>query len=126
MLKINNNKLVLSPELVMLLQASPGDKISIEYSVKDNTLIPVILKSDRGNLLTKSNTIAFKGKQRETLLQFGTEFNVNINNDVIELVGDKGTIVYTAVSAAINEEPLDKSIITDTNYNIQKFETYEL
>ena len=58
MLKIDNNKLVLSPELVMLLQASSGDKISIEYSVKDNTLIPVILKSDRGNLLTKSNTIS--------------------------------------------------------------------
>ena len=126
MLKIDSNKLVLSPELVTLLQASPGDKISIEYSVKDNILIPVILKSDRGNLLTKSNTVAFKGKQRETLLQFGTEFNVNVNNDVIELVGDKGTIVYTAVSAAINEEPLDKSIITDTNYDIQKFETYEL
>lgn len=126
MLKIDSNKLVLSPELVMLLQASPGDKISIEYSVKDNILVPVILKSDRGNLLTKSNTVAFKGKQRETLLQFGTEFNVNINNDVIELIGDKGTIVYTAVSAAINEEPLDKSIITDTNYDIQKFETYEL
>lgn len=126
MLKIDNNKLILSPELVMLLQASPGDKISIEYSIKDDILVPVILKNDRGNILTKSNTIAFKGKQKETLLQFGTEFNINVTGEVIELIGNKGTVIYTAVSKAINEKPLDKSIITDTNYNIQKFETYEL
>ena len=62
MLKIDSNKLVLSPELVTLLQASPGDKIAIEYSVNGNTLIPVILKSDRGNVLNKSNTALYPPK----------------------------------------------------------------
>lgn len=126
MLKIDENKLVLSKELVMLLQANPGDKIAIEYSVNGNTLIPVILKSDRGNVLNKSNTVSFKGKQRESLLQFGTEFQVEIKDNVLTLIGDKGTVVYTAVPETTFEEPLDKSIILDTNYNIQKFEKYEL
>lgn len=126
MLKIDENKLILSKELVMLLQANPGDKIAIEYSVNGNTLIPVILKSDRGNVLNKSNTVSFKGKQRESLLQFGTEFQVEIKDNVLTLIGDKGTVVYTAVPETTFEEPLDKSIILDTNYNIQKFEKYEL
>lgn len=126
MLKLLENKLLLSSELVMLLQANPGDKIAIEYSVNGNTLIPVILKSDRGNVLNKSNTVSFKGKQRESLLQFGTEFQVEIKDNVLTLIGDKGTVVYTAVPETTFEEPLDKSIILDTNYNIQKFEKYEL
>jgi hypothetical protein len=126
MLKIDENKLVLSKELVMLLQANPGDKIAIEYSVNGNTLIPVILKSDRGNVLNKSNTVSFKGKQRESLLQFGTEFQVEVKDNVLTLIGDKGTVVYTAVPETTFEEPLDKSIILDTNYNIQKFDKYEL
>lgn len=126
MLKIDENKLILSKELVILLQANPGDKIAIEYSVNGNTLIPVILKSDRGNVLNKSNTVSFKGKQRESLLQFGTEFQVEVKDNVLTLIGDKGTVVYTAVPETTFEEPLDKSIILDTNYNIQKFEKYEL
>lgn len=126
MLKLLENKLLLSSELVMLLQANPGDKIAIEYSVNGNTLIPVILKSDRGNVLNKSNTVSFKGKQRESLLQFGTEFQVEVKDNVVTLIGDKGTVVYTAVPETTFEEPLDKSIILDTNYNIQKFEKYEL
>ena len=125
MLKLDENKLILSPELVMLLQANPGDKISIEYSTKDGKLVPVILKSERGNVLTKSNTVSFKGKQRESLLQFGTIFKVNVTNDTLELIGDKPTVVYTVVSKEITEDPIDKSIILDTNYNIQKFDKYE-
>ena len=128
MLKIENNKLVLSPELLLLLDAKPGDKISIEYSVTDNKLIPVILKGERGNVLTKSNTIAFKGKQKETLLQFGDVFTVDLSviKDSIALIGNKGNVVYTAVPKTILEDPIDKNIILDTNYDIKKFETYEL
>ena len=125
MLKIENNKLILSSELLMLLQANPGDRISIEYTTRDGKLIPVIFKSDKGNILTKSQTVAFSGKQKKSLLQFGIEFTVNINNDIIELVGDKQSVVYTAVKKDI-EETLDKSIILDTNYDIQKFSVYEL
>ena len=128
MLKIENNKLVLSPELIMLLQAVPGDKISIEYSVIDNKLYPVILKGEKGNVLTKSNTVAFKGKQKESLLQFGDVFTLDTNliDGNIALIGNKGNVVYTAVPKTILEDPLDKNIILDTNYNIKKFDIYEL
>lgn len=125
MLKIENNKLILSPELVNLLQATPGDKIIIEYLTEDNKITPVILKSDRGNVLSNSNTISFRGKQKESLLQFGTEFQEVLKESNIYLLGNKGTIIYTPVKSIIKDS-LDKSIILDTNYNIQKFETYEL
>ena len=126
MLKIENNKLILSPELVMLLQAAPGDKISIQYLIRDNKTIPFILKNDTGNKLTNSLTVAFKGKQKETLLQFGDTFEEKIIDDSIELVGNKGTVIYAPVQKEITEEPIDKAIILDTNYNIQKFSLYEL
>lgn len=126
MLKLLENKLELSPELISLLDAKPGDKISIEYNSVNEKLIPVILKSDSGNILTKSNTVAFKGKQHSTLIQFGDEFQVIANDNILELHGNKNNITYTSVKTDVKETMIDKNIIKDTNYNIQKRQTYDL
>lgn len=126
MLKLEENKLILSSELVALLGATPGDRIDIEYASKNGNLIPVIVLGEKGNILTKSLTVSFKGVQKEMLLQFGDEFTAVKGEDAIELQGNKENVIFTAVSKATTEQPLDKSVILDTNYNIQKFETYEL
>ena len=128
MLKIENNKLILSPELVSLLRASPGDRLIIGFSVIDGKLFPVISKNEGGNVLTKSNTISFKGKQKEMLLQFGDEFTISpfTSDDTIILIGNKPVVSCAPVTETDLEEPLDISIILDTNYNITKFNKYEL
>lgn len=79
--EVKENKLVLSPKAINMLQSVHGDRISINYVQDGNELtFPVIGKSsvfadqDSGNRLTKSNTVSFRGFQRDLLLKYGTIF----------------------------------------------------
>ena len=79
--EVKENKLVISPKSVSLLQCVYGDRISINYIQYDKELtFPVIGKSsvfadqDSGNRLTKSNTVSFRGFQRDLLLKYGNIF----------------------------------------------------
>ena len=79
--EVKENKLILSPKAISMLQSVHGDRISINYVQDGNELtFPVIGKSsvfadqDSGNRLTKSNTVSFRGFQRDLLLKYGTIF----------------------------------------------------
>ena len=79
--EVKENKLVLSPKAISILQSVHGDRISINYVQDGNELtFPIIGKSsvfadqDSGNRLTKSNTVSFRGFQRDLLLKYGTIF----------------------------------------------------
>jgi hypothetical protein len=122
---IKTNTLELSPDLVTKLNAKPGDRISIEYTDYKKNLTPLIQVSDVGNKLTNKNTIVFKGMDKDFLSQYGTTFNVVEVNGTLFLQGDQPFKVYTSVSEAI-ENYLDMSILQDTNYNIEKYKSYEL
>ena len=85
---VANNKLVLSKEAVKALGGVAGDRIAVNYWTVDNeTTFPVIGKSEcfgdstGGNRLTKSNTVSFRGVQRDILLEYGSFFKlVRFNN----------------------------------------------
>ena len=85
---VANNKLVLSKEAVKALGGVAGDRITINYwTVDSETTFPVIGKSEcfgdstGGNRLTKSNTVSFRGVQRDILLEYGSFFKlVRFNN----------------------------------------------
>jgi hypothetical protein len=79
--EVKENKLVLSPKAISMLQSVHGDRVSINYVQDGNELtFPIIGKSsvfadqDSGNRLTKSNTVSFRGFQRDLLLKYGTIF----------------------------------------------------
>ena len=79
--EVKENKLVLSPKAISMLQSVHGDRISINYVQDGNELtFPIIGKSsvfadqDSGNRLTKSNTVSFRGFQRDLLLKYGNIF----------------------------------------------------
>jgi hypothetical protein len=81
--EVGENKLIISPEALRLINATAGDRITVNYIQKSKELtIPVIGKSeifsdsDAGNKLTKSNTVSFKGKQRTILLEYGSVFTL--------------------------------------------------
>lgn len=120
---VKDNKLILSDQLITTLGAKSGDRINIGYIDKDGNLIPVICISDAGNKLNKTNTVSFRGKQKDFLCQFGSNFWATENEGVVELEGD-GVPVYTEVKKAVDAY-ISKEIILDTNYNITKLSEYE-
>ena len=80
---VADNKLVLSKEAVKALGGVAGDRIAVNYWTVDNeTTFPVIGKSEcfgdstGGNRLTKSNTVSFRGVQRDILLEYGSFFKL--------------------------------------------------
>ena len=80
-LEILDNKIQLSPNALVKLNAVPNDRITINYwYVGPNKSYPIISKADvfdngvDGNRLTKSKTFSFRGEQRDILLKFGTKF----------------------------------------------------
>ena len=85
---VADNKLILSKEAVKALEGVAGDRIVINYWTVDSaTTFPVIGKSEcfgdptGGNRLTKSNTVSFRGMQRDILLEYGSFFKlVRFNN----------------------------------------------
>ena len=72
---VKDNKIILSSEIIDALGANPGDRIVIEYTEYENTILPIILISDGGNKLTKSNTVSFRGKANNNLSAYGTKFD---------------------------------------------------
>ena len=92
--EVKENKLVISPKAVSLLGCAVGNRISIQYYQQSNELtFPVIARSsvfadeDNGNKLTKSNTVSFRGFQRDILLRYGSTFSLEqFNDEVYRLV----------------------------------------
>ena len=81
--KIEDNKLVLTQDAINVLGAFPGDRITVNYyAVSPEETFPVIAKSELftdqtgGCKLTKSNTVSFKGNQRQTLMEYGNFFKL--------------------------------------------------
>lgn len=82
-IEVQDNKLKLGKEAVVLLEANSGDRIQVNYwTVNNQETFPVIGKSgvftdpSGGNSLTKSNTISFRGNQRSVLLEYGNLFKL--------------------------------------------------
>jgi hypothetical protein len=82
-LHVLENKLQLSESAVNLLGATANDRVTITYWQTDSgDHVPIIGKSEvftdknGGNRLTQSNTISFRGAQRDTLLMYGDAFKV--------------------------------------------------
>lgn len=84
-LSLLENKIIFSQEAINLLEASPGDRIAINYiQVSNEETFPIIGKSDifgdsnAGNKLTKSHTMSFRGVQQTMLRQFGKFFELQL------------------------------------------------
>lgn len=89
---VEDNKLILSKSAVKLLGAVAGDRIAVNYWTKDNSnTFPVIGKAevfsdkDGGNRLTKSNTVSFRGSQKDILLEYGKLFKIEPFNNYFKM-----------------------------------------
>lgn len=113
-----DNKLKFSDSAIQLLNAKANDRIAINYwMVNNEETFPVVGKSevftdpDGGNRLTQTNTVSFRGKQRETLLMYGDQFTLEAFKDgMFKLVSVKSINDETQV---INDAQKDLEIVQD-------------
>lgn len=87
---LDTNKIILSNQAVELLGAQPEDRISISYEKKGRFFVPVIgIDEKKGNKLTKSNTISYRGKANDELVKYGTLFELEeYKNGMFYLKGE--------------------------------------
>ena len=71
-IEVSDNKLILSPLAIETLQITPGDRVSVNYVQVDNEVTYPII--------SKSNTISFKGTQRTILMKYGNLFTLKPDN----------------------------------------------
>ena len=90
-LLVLDNKLKLSDSAIALLNATANDRIAINYwPVNNEETFPVIGRAevftdrDGGNRLTQTNTVSFRGRQRDTLLIYGDQFTLEEFKNEVE------------------------------------------
>ena len=113
------NKLVFNSKAVELLEVEAGDRVNIKWmpltKAKNSELIPIIEKGDEenGNKLTKSNTIAYKGKANTVLAEKGSEFTMVAHGEGLwklvstsdEITSPENTTLEDAIEAAQEFDP---------------------
>jgi hypothetical protein len=77
-----DNKLVLNNKCANIMNVKTDDRIIIKYEKIGKTRIPIIGtdvswdEEGSGNRLTKSNTVAYRGKANVILAEYGTNFTL--------------------------------------------------
>jgi len=80
-LTLYDNKYQLNKAAVDLMGIEPDMKLDIKYEKRGRVLIPVIgreeaLASKKGNKVTKSFTVSYRGKNNDTLATYGSVFEI--------------------------------------------------
>jgi hypothetical protein len=120
--KREDNKLVLSESLVEALGAQPEDRINVLYDrdTVSKTITPIIMIDNGGNKLTKSNTVAYKGKANTTLAEFGSIFKAEpYKEGVFKLIGDSLVAKDIEIAQAVKEVDLGIDVLSDEKVEIE-------
>lgn len=116
--EVLENKLQLSKNALYKLEAKSDDRISIQYVNEGiGKACPVIGKAEMftdrldGNRLTQKSTVSFRGEKRNTLIEFGTRFNLQEYKDGIwKLV----PIDSTTETDDLSEETNDLEVLNNS------------
>lgn len=109
-------RLVFNNRILDTMGVTAGDRVDIKYEKEGKLLFPVILQDEKGNKLTQSNTIAYRGKKNEVLEEFGTEFTIEpYKEDIWKLVPTNNSKPVETVEEAIDEaEKVEPILIVDS------------
>lgn len=108
-------RLVFNNRILDTMGVTAGDRIDIKYEKEGKILFPVILQDEKGNKLTQSNTIAYRGKKNEVLEEFGAEFTIEeYKEGVWKLIPtDDSKPVETVEEAIKAAEEVEPMLIVD-------------
>jgi hypothetical protein len=128
------NKLVLTTGAVDKLQVCEDCRIDIKYKKKGKSTVPVIgtdkaFGTKAGNLLTKSNTVSFRGSANEKLAAYGDTFTLEPTEDegIYYLIGNKVASVEVKdeeiknIESELDIDLLDNLNIDSDDKNLDKF-----
>lgn len=120
---LSENKYQLNQAAVELMSVEPEDRIDIKYEKDGKSYIPVIgsdanFGTKGGNRLTKSLTVACRGKANDELSRFGTEFIISPHpskEGLFILTGNKDIIEDNAIdeNIEINADEIGDIDLTD-------------
>lgn len=117
---LESNKLVLTQAAVDLLQLD--DRVDVRYDKFGNPLIGAF--DGKGNKLTKSNTVSFRGAANTKLSSFGTVFKLEPYQDgVYYLIGDKNKIDEVPEEIINIENDID--ILDELNIEVDDVTNFE-
>lgn len=71
-----DNKLQFNTAAINLTGFEPEDKILVQFEKKGRVVTPCITINDKGNRLTKTYTVSFRGSQHDNLAEYGTVFEL--------------------------------------------------
>jgi hypothetical protein len=117
---LESNKLVLTQAAVDLLQLD--DRVDVRYDKFGNPLIGAF--DGKGNKLTKSNTVSFRGAANTKLSSFGTVFKLEPYQDgAYYLIGDKNKIDEVPEEIINIENDID--ILDELNIEVDDVTNFE-
>ncbi len=119
-------KLVLSPDLIAILEQDGDDDIraAINYQKVNDVITPFFGKdtafgTKNGNKLAKAGSIAFRGKNNEILAEFGDVFTLEESKPGIwRLIGNKTYIPRNV--------PVEKAVVSVKAIEVSGDESTEL
>lgn len=123
--KIEGQKLVLSENVIKMINSDIGERVSIGYAELDGVLTPVLSADSTGNLLNKNLTVRFGGHPMQMLAKYGTEFQAKEVNNLVYLIGQNPVLITFTDAKQAAKYTIDKNIILDNHFTITNFSNYE-
>lgn len=111
-----DGKLILSEEAISLLNAQPDDKIFIGYDKFGSSFKPFIgIDDKKGNKLTKSNTVSYRGKSNVELAYYGSEFKLvpGKHENTYYLEGNVIIDISVPEGIEVDEDPISDDLLAD-------------
>lgn len=129
---LTDNKLEFNNKAVAEMGISHETRVVIKYEkFGPKNMIPIIGTDESfdeegaGNKLTKTNTVAFKGKQNTVLKEYGAEFTLEAYKDGIwKLVSLGGAVISS--SAESYEKAVEKAEVIPTDLFTEEDEDTEI
>ena len=113
-----DNKLQLNNAAVELTGYEPDNKYDVRFEKKGRTITPIILEDPaKGNRLTKTYTISFRGSRHDNLSEFG---------DVFELIPYEGHDGWFKLKGNAPEKEDDIVDIPEEINNPEETEDFDL
>ena len=127
LITLEPNKLIFNSKAVSDMEIEYEDRIVIKWEKEGKKMTPIIGKDiafdeeGTGNKVTKSNSIAYKGKANTVLAELGTEFTIEpLREGVWKLLSTTGGTnedTSTLEEAIEQAEEVEPELLVDTDEN---------